>query len=78
MRFRAGQHVPDEDRKCESRSDIGGCVSVQFSSVQDDIYALRKAHMRFTPSLRSFPDATLETVSMLVRLTMALSLKEDR
>ena len=29
--------------------------SVQFNLVQDDISALRKAHMRSTPSLRSFP-----------------------
>ena len=28
----------------------------QFSSVQDIIYALGKAHMRATPSLRSFPN----------------------
>ena len=30
--------------------------SVQFSSVQDGIYALGKAHMRSTPSLRSSPN----------------------
>ena len=42
--------------------------SVQFSSVQDGIYALRKAHMRSTPSLRSFPSLALETVPMLVWL----------
>ena len=30
-------------------------LAVQFSSVQDGIYALGKAHMRSTPSLRSFP-----------------------
>ena len=29
--------------------------SVQFSSVQESIYALGKPHMRSTPSLRSFP-----------------------
>ena len=40
--------------------------SVQFSSVQDGIYALGKAHMRSTPSLGSFPNVALETVSMLV------------
>ena len=28
--------------------------SVQFCSVQDGIYAIGKAHMRSTPSLRSF------------------------
>ena len=54
---------------------------VQFSSVQEGMYALGKAHiMRSTPSLRSFPNVALETVPMLVWLTMALSrpLKEDR
>jgi len=40
--------------------------SVQFSSVQDGIYALGKAHMRSTPSLKSFPNVALETVPMLV------------
>ena len=30
-------------------------ASVQFNLVQDDTSALRKAHMRSTPSLRSFP-----------------------
>ena len=36
--------------------------------------------MRSTPSLGSFPSVAFETVPMLVRLTMALSLpvKEDR
>ena len=36
--------------------------SVQFSSVQDGIYMLGKAHMRSTPSLRSFPSFSFETV----------------
>ena len=51
-----------------------------FSSVQDGIYALGKAHMHRTPSLRSFPNIAFKTVPMLVWLTMALSrpLKEDR
>ena len=39
---------------------------VQFSSVQDGFYALGKAHMRSTPSLRSFPNVALETVPVLV------------
>ena len=38
----------------------------QFSSVQDGVYALGKAHMRSTPSLGSFPNVALETVSVLV------------
>ena len=51
----------------------------QFSSVQDGISALGKAHMRATPSLRSFPNVASETVPVFVRLTMALSrrFKED-
>ena len=55
-------------------------TAVQFSSVQDGIYALGKAHMRSTPSLRSFPNVAFETVPMFVWLTMALSrpFKEDR
>ena len=35
---------------------------VQFSSVQDSIYALGKAHMRSTLSLRSFPNVAFQTV----------------
>ena len=52
----------------------------QFSSVQDGIYALGKAHMRSTPSLRSFPNVAFETVPVFLWLTMALSrpFKEDR
>ena len=52
---------------------------VDFSSVQDGIYALGKAHMRSNPSLRSFPSVVFETVPMRVWLTMALSrpFKED-
>ena len=54
--------------------------SAQFSSVQDGGYALGKAHMHSIQSLRSFPNVALETVPMLVWLTMALSrpLKQDR
>ena len=54
--------------------------SVQFSSVQDGIYALGNAHIRSTPSLRSFPNGTFETVPMFIRFTMALSrpFKKDR
>ena len=39
---------------------------VQFSSVQDGIYALEKAHMHSTPSLGSFPKVAVEIVPMLV------------
>ena len=38
----------------------------QFSSLQDGIYALGKAHMRFPPPLRSFPNTAFETVPMFV------------
>ena len=43
-----------------------------FSSVQDGIYELGKAHMRSAPSLRNFPRVACEPVPMLVWLTMAL------
>ena len=33
-----------------------------FSSVEGGIYVLGKAHMRSTPSLRSFPNVAFETV----------------
>ena len=39
---------------------------LQFSSVQDGIYALRKARMRSTQSLRSFPNEAFETVQIFV------------
>ena len=39
---------------------------VHFSSVQDGIYALKKAYMRSTPSLRSFPSVAFETVPMFL------------
>ena len=45
-----------------------------MSSVQDGIYALGKANMRSTPSLRRFPNIAFETVPMFVCWhTMALS-----
>ena len=54
--------------------------TVQFSSVQDGIYALGKAHMHSTPSLKSFPNDVFETILVLALLTMALfrPLKDDR
>ena len=36
--------------------------AVQHSSVQDGICVFRKAHMRSTPSLRSFPNVAFEMV----------------
>ena len=54
--------------------------SVQFSLVQDGIYAFGKAHMRSTQSLRSFPTIAFEMVPMFAWLRMALShpFREDR
>ena len=39
--------------------ELGSQSSVQVSSVQDGIYALGKAHIRSTPSLRSFHNVAL-------------------
>ena len=76
----AVKHCQKEMTWPKPKLHIENRSSVQFSSAQDGIYALGKAHMRFTPSLRSFPNVALERVPMLVLLTMALSrpLKEDR
>ena len=43
-------------------------VYPQFSSVQLKMVSMRseKAHMRSTPSLRSFPNVAFETVPMFV------------
>ena len=38
----------------------------QFSSVQDGICALEKAHMLSNPSLRGFPIVAFETVPVFV------------
>ena len=46
-------------------------VLVSSDSVEGGIYALGKAQMRSTPSLRSFPNAASETVARLVWLSMA-------
>ena len=52
---------------------FGGRGPTKFSSVQGGIYALGKAHMRSTQSLRSFPNFAFETVPVFVWLTMALT-----
>ena len=39
------------------------CV-LKYSTVRGGIYALGKAHMRSTPSLRSFPNVAFVTVPM--------------
>ena len=66
-------------RIIQSIKQVSRSQTVQFSSVQDGIYALRKAHMRSTPSLRNFSNVTFETVPVFFWLTMALSrpLRED-
>ena len=53
-----------------------GYLHVTFSSVQGDIYVLRKAHMHCTLSLRNVPNVAFETIPTE---TMALSrpFKED-
>ena len=53
--------------------NVGGAQFwFKFSSIQDGIYTLGKAHMRSTPSLRSFPNIAFETVPMFSGVTMAL------
>ena len=47
------------ERKRSSRS-------VRFRLVQYDIYASEKAHMRFTPSLKSFPNIAFKTLPTFV------------
>ena len=47
------------------------CVSVRLS-VQEGIYALRKAHMRSTPSLGSFPNVAFETVPETVPVKLII------
>ena len=49
---------------------LASCV-LPFSPVQDRIYTLEKAHMRCTPSRRSFPSVSFKTVPMLVWLTLS-------
>lgn len=73
-KFAFGEHVVFfEDRKSSFSSPQ---QSVQFSSVQNDVYALGKFPMHCIPFLRSF----FEIVPILVRLTTTLSrpFKVDR
>ena len=51
---------------CTWHTAFGFGCSVQFSLVQRGFYALGKAHLRSTPSLRSFPNVAFETVPMFV------------
>ena len=54
-----------EERVCNQQAGAIYHISL-FSSVPDGIYALGKAHMHSTPSLRSFPNAAFETVAMFI------------
>ena len=53
---------------CKARQHKHSYYGKQFSSIQDGVYALRKAYMRSTPSLRSFSNIAFETVPMCVWL----------
>ena len=44
----------------------GHSFTAEFSSVQDGIYVLRKAHKCSTPSPRSFPSITFQMVPTFV------------
>ena len=81
---RVVKRISQTDRCQDSRTvDTAQCIGFHpsgrskhimlFCSVQDGIYALGKAPMRSTPSLRSFPNLAFETVLVFVRLKMALS-----
>ena len=48
-------------------------ASVQFSSVQDGVYALGKAHMHLPLVSQKFPIVAFETVPVFIWLTLALS-----
>ena len=51
--------------------------SIQFSSVQDGIYALGKARMYSTPYLGSSHNVALETVPMLVCIDDGRGAKDE-
>ena len=64
---------------CSLTGNGGKFSSVLFSSAQDGIYALGKAHMCSTPSLRSFPSVSLETVGKCtVEIVQSLSWPEQK
>ena len=69
-------------RPVHSRRVVAMTWPYQFSSVQNGIHALGKAHtiMPSTPSLRGSPIVAFETVPVFARLTMVVSrpFKEDR
>ena len=63
LRQKGGQCLPwDRLVRFHWRFLYETMISVQFSTVQDGINALGKAHMRSTPSLKSLPNFALETV----------------
>ena len=53
------------------------CDRMQFSSVQDGIYALGKAHMRSNPSFRSFPNTAFETVNSVTEHSSTVHNKNE-
>ena len=68
-------HITTSDNTCACNSTVQtiDTSSVHFSSVQDGICTLRKAHICSTPSLRSFPNVGFETVPMFIWVMTALS-----
>ena len=69
-------------RPVQSRRVVAMTWPYQFSSVQNGIHALGKAHtiMHSTPSLRGSPNVAFETVPVFVSLTMVVCrpFKKDR
>ena len=69
-------------RPVHSRRVVAMTWPYHFSSVQNGIHALGKAHtiMRPTPSLRDSPSVAFVTVPVFVSFTMVVSrpFKEDR
>ena len=72
---------PLQQKQSSPAGNVTECdANSQFSSIQDGIYVLKKAHMRSALSLRSFPNNAFEMVLIFVWLMTALShpFKEDR
>ena len=62
VRYYLNLVLVDEEERRYFKQQVGP----SFSSVQDGIYALRKARIRSTPSIGSLPNVVLETVPVLV------------
>ena len=77
----AGVHWSRPETDTHNKFTAGPFLSMKakFSSVQDGIYTLAKAHMHSTPPLRSFPNIAFKTVPMSDWQWPTLILfKEDR